>query len=131
MPTYRVSNGSGVTPRNAKPHAASSMTAARLAARSSQRAGKRCGRCGAICMQNLLAYDVDQLARHDDDALGRTALKETGDFFLGRGDLLDVGLGRLGRHADRAAQLAVDLQHELDFVGHEGGLVDMRPGRVE
>src|SRR3546814_478526 len=77
MPTYRVSKGSGVTPRIAKPHAASSMTAARLAARSSQRAGKRCGRCGAICMQNLLAYDVDQLARHDDDALGRTAFKET------------------------------------------------------
>src|SRR5690606_27223153 len=77
------------------------------------------------------AYDVDQFARYDDDALGGTPFEEARDFFLGGGDLLDVRLGGLRRDADRAAQLAVDLQHEFDLVGHQGGLVDVRPGRVE
>ena len=50
----------------------------------------------------------------------------------GRRDLCeDRGAVRGGRHRERAAQLAVDLQHQLDLVLHQRGVVDLRPGRVE
>ncbi|KAG0753398.1 hypothetical protein G6F22_021465 [Rhizopus arrhizus] len=47
------------------------------------------------------------------------------------GELLDIFLGGGGGHADRAAQLAVDLEHQLDFVRDQRGFVHMRPRRVK
>src|SRR5690606_42166416 len=76
------------------------------------------------------AYDVDQFARYDDDALGGTPFEEARDFFLGGGDLVDVRLGGLRRDADRAEQLAVGLPHEFELVGHQAGLLDGLAGRL-
>ena len=60
--------------------------------------------------------------------LGRAALQVAGDLFLFGRELLDVLAGRLRGDADRAAQLAVDLQHQLDLVGDQRGFVHVRPG---
>ena len=40
-------------------------------------------------------------------------------------------LVRLGAHADRAAQLTVDLQHQVNLVLHQRTVIHLRPGRVE
>ena len=44
---------------------------------------------------------------------------------------LDCALSALAATRMRAAQLAVDLQHQLDLVLHQRVLVDLRPRRVE
>ena len=59
--------------------------------------------------------------------LGGRPLQVAGDLFL-FGRELDVLAGRLRGDADRAAQLAVDLQHQLDLVGDQRGFVHVRPG---
>ncbi len=42
-----------------------------------------------------------------------------------------AALSALAADLDRAAQLAVDLQHQLDLVLHQGAGIHLRPGGVE
>ena len=51
--------------------------------------------------------------------------------FAGQRNALDLGLVGLRGHQDGAAQLAVDLQHQLDFVLHQRIGIDLGPGRIE
>lgn len=55
MPIYRVSNGSGVTPRSVKPQAEISMNSARQAPRSSQDWRGDCVCCPAKYMLDLIS----------------------------------------------------------------------------
>src|SRR3712207_5361994 len=60
-----------------------------------------------------LHHDVDEFARHDDDLL-RRAFDELADRFLGQRSGFDRRLVGILRYLDRAAQLAVHLDHQLD-----------------
>ena len=51
--------------------------------------------------------------------------------FAGQGCGFNLLAPGTGRHLEGAAHLAVDLQHQLDFVQGEGRLIDLRPGGIE
>ncbi len=76
-------------------------------------------------------HHVDQAARHHDHLLGGRARGEGDKGVARQGGGLDGLFGSARGHGDRATQLAIDLQHQFDFVLHQGRCIDLRPGRVQ
>ena len=67
----------------------------------------------------------------DDDLLRRAAFQELYRGLVGEGGGFDGGLVCGGWHGDGAAQLTVDLQHQLDFVLLQGSVIRLGPSGIQ
>ena len=73
-------------------------------------------------------HHVDQPAGHHHHFLGAAPLAALAKASQAGAAASMVGFVGTSWHTHRAAQLAVDLQHQLDFVLHQGELVHLRKG---
>src|SRR6266516_911022 len=71
--------------------------------------------------------EVDELARHDDRLAYLFAVQLSLDAGRGLRPLDQLGLGQLGRDLEAVTNLAVDLNHQLEGVVLEQGLVGDGP----
>src|SRR6185437_3075273 len=107
-------------PRRWNPHAASGTDNASAIVRSD-----------SATMNALLEHDIDEPSGDHDDLPDRCAAAMARDLRRLPRRRFDRRLVGAGGHDELAAQLAVHLQHELDFVARERRLVDGRPRGID
>src|SRR5882762_8339980 len=109
------SNGSSAWPRRWKPQAARSAAIAPAKAAREERSNDH----------------IDEPSGDHDDFLHRLAVGEARHRVVREGELLELLASGCFRRAHMAAQLAVDLEDQLDFVLLQSSRVDLRPGSLE
>src|SRR5574344_836482 len=115
-------------PRRAKPQPLRPSVAPNTGALASSARRWRLEACMGI---ELLHHDIDQAARYDHDFFRGGTFDVLLRIFAGQGQAFDLGLVGAGGHAHFAAQFAVDLQHQLQLVLHQGAGVGLGPGGIE
>lgn len=75
----------------------------------------------------LVRDDVDELAGDDDDLSYRFSFDEVLHIFVGKGGGFGVFFGDVGRDLDAGAELAIDLDDELDFGFDEEAFIELGP----
>src|SRR5215472_6070980 len=116
--TNNVSNGKCASPRRWKPHAAS----------AADRTNAATSRDDFPARSN---HDIDQPPRDHDDLLRPRAVRVLGELRARHRRAFDRCLIGNRGYSKLAAELAVDLKNELDFVLRERGGVDCWPGPIE
>src|SRR6267143_1860229 len=112
---YSVSKGSCAWPRRWKPHAARSTAITPTRAAREKRSNDH----------------IDEPPGDHDDLLHRLAVREARYRVVGEGEPLELSAAGGLRRAHVAAQLAVDLEDELDFVLFEGVRIRLGPLSLE
>src|SRR5438046_1244121 len=109
------SNGSSAWPRRWKPQAARSAASTQAKTAREERSNDH----------------IDEPSGDHDDLLHRLAVREARHRVVSEGELLELLAPGGFRRAHVSAQLAVDLEYQLDFVLLQSRFVDDRPGRGE
>src|SRR5207247_1446189 len=107
-----VSNGSSARPRRWNPQAARSAAITQAKAAREERSNDH----------------IDEPSGDHDDLLHRLAVREARHCVVREGALLELLAPGGLRRAHVSAQLAVDLEDELDFVLLQGFRIGLRPG---
>src|SRR5437899_12632624 len=105
------SNGSSAWPRRWKPQAASTVAIMPARAVREERSNDH----------------IDEPSGNHDDFLHRLAVREARHRVVSEGEALELLAPGGLRRAHVSAQLAVDLEHQLDFILDKGQLVDLGP----
>src|SRR6266581_372986 len=109
------SNGSSAWPRRWKPHAARSAASTQAKAAREEPSNDH----------------IDEPSGDHDDLLHRLAVREARHRVVSEGELLELLAPGGFRRAHVSAQLAVDLEDELDFVSFESCFHWRRPIRIK